>query len=120
MDLMQAFTAKYVKEEAPVANVGDTVRVHVRVKEGSRERIQVFVTESVSRKCSPFMLPLWRKSRWYAGARSVGPSSIICVTVWVRVRSSRRSCKKPFKKGAGDRSFFVPFGVVKQEENVLE
>lgn len=42
MDLMQAFTAKYVKEEAPVANVGDTVRVHVRVKEGSRERIQVF------------------------------------------------------------------------------
>ena len=42
MDLMQAFTAKYVKEEPPKADVGDTVRVHVKVKEGSRERIQVF------------------------------------------------------------------------------
>ena len=38
MDLMQAFTAKYVKEEPPKADIGDTVRVHVKVKEGSRER----------------------------------------------------------------------------------
>jgi large subunit ribosomal protein L19 len=50
MDLMQAFTAKYVKEEAPVANVGDTVRVHVRVKEGSRERIQVFDGTVIAKK----------------------------------------------------------------------
>ena len=50
MDLMQAFTAKYVKEEAPVANVGDTVRVHVRVKEGSRERIQVFEGTVIAKK----------------------------------------------------------------------
>ena len=50
MDLMQAFTAKYVKEEAPVANVGDTVRVHVRVKESSRERIQVFDGTVIAKK----------------------------------------------------------------------
>ena len=50
MDLMQAFTAKYVKAEAPVANVGDTVRVHVRVKEGSRERIQVFDGTVIAKK----------------------------------------------------------------------
>ena len=50
MDLMQAFTAKYVKEEPPVANVGDTVRVHVRVKEGSRERIQVFEGTVIAKK----------------------------------------------------------------------
>ena len=31
MDLMQAFTAKYVKEEPPKADIGDTVRVHVKV-----------------------------------------------------------------------------------------
>ena len=31
-----------MKAEAPVANVGDTVRVHVHIKEGNRERIQVF------------------------------------------------------------------------------
>ena len=50
MDLMQAFTAKYVKAEPPVANVGDTVRVHVRVKEGSRERIQVFEGTVIAKK----------------------------------------------------------------------
>ena len=50
MDLMQAFSAKYVKEEPPKANVGDTVRVHVRVKEGSRERIQVFEGTVIAKK----------------------------------------------------------------------
>ena len=42
MDLMQAFTEKYKKAEPPVVAVGDTVRVHLKVKEGNRERIQVF------------------------------------------------------------------------------
>lgn len=50
MDLMQAFTAKYVKEEPPKADIGDTVRVHVRVKEGSRERIQVFEGTVIAKK----------------------------------------------------------------------
>ena len=42
MDLMQAFTEKYKKAEPPVVAIGDTVRVHLKVKEGNRERIQVF------------------------------------------------------------------------------
>jgi len=50
MDLMQAFAAKYVKEEPPKADIGDTVRVHVRVKEGSRERIQVFEGTVIAKK----------------------------------------------------------------------
>lgn len=50
MDLMQAFTAKHVKAEPPVANVGDTVRVHVRIKEGSRERVQVFEGIVIAKK----------------------------------------------------------------------
>ncbi len=50
MDLMQAFSSKYQKEEAPSANVGDTVRVHIRVKEGSRERIQVFEGTVIAKK----------------------------------------------------------------------
>ena len=42
MDLMKALTSQYMKPELPQMNVGDTVRVHVKIKEGSRERIQVF------------------------------------------------------------------------------
>ena len=42
MDLLQQFSDKYMKEEAPSVRVGDTVRVHAKVIEGSRERIQVY------------------------------------------------------------------------------
>ena len=38
------------KAEKPVANVGDTVRVHVKIKEGSRERIQVFEGIVIAKK----------------------------------------------------------------------
>ena len=50
MDLMQAFTQKHLKAEPPVAAVGDTVRVHIKVKEGSRERIQVFEGTVIAKK----------------------------------------------------------------------
>ena len=35
MDLVKALNSQYMKEELPEARVGDTVRVHVRIKEGS-------------------------------------------------------------------------------------
>ena len=50
MDLMKALTSQYMKAEAPVVNVGDTVRVHVKIKEGSRERIQVFEGTVIAKK----------------------------------------------------------------------
>ena len=50
MDLMQAFTDKYTKAEPPVVQVGDTVRVHLKVKEGNRERIQVFEGTVIAKK----------------------------------------------------------------------
>ena len=50
MDLMQAFTEKYKKPEPPVVAVGDTVRVHLKVKEGNRERIQVFEGTVIAKK----------------------------------------------------------------------
>ena len=50
MDLMQAFTEKYKKAEPPVVAIGDTVRVHLKVKEGNRERIQVFEGTVIAKK----------------------------------------------------------------------
>ena len=50
MDLVKALASQYMKEELPEAKVGDTVRVHVRIKEGSRERIQVFEGVIIARK----------------------------------------------------------------------
>ena len=42
MDLIQAFTNEQLKNEIPVVNIGDTIRIHNRIKEGNRERIQMF------------------------------------------------------------------------------
>ena len=50
MDLMQAFTQKHLKAEPPVAAVGDTVKVHIKVKEGARERIQIFEGTVIAKK----------------------------------------------------------------------
>ena len=42
MNLLQAFTNEQLKTEVPVIRIGDTVRVHNRIKEGNRERIQMY------------------------------------------------------------------------------
>ncbi len=40
MDLVKVLSEQYMKPELPEMNVGDTVRVTVRVQEGNRERTQ--------------------------------------------------------------------------------
>lgn len=50
MDLMKALTSQYMKEELPEVRVGDTVRVHVKIKEGARERVQVFEGTVIAKK----------------------------------------------------------------------
>ena len=50
MDLIKALNEKQLQAEKPQVNVGDTVKVHVKVKEGSRERIQVFEGTVIARK----------------------------------------------------------------------
>lgn len=42
MDIIRAIEQEQLRKDLPNFNVGDTVRVHVKVKEGNRERIQVF------------------------------------------------------------------------------
>ena len=42
MDIIKSIEHEQLKNKVPVLDIGNTVRVHVRVKEGNRERIQVF------------------------------------------------------------------------------
>ena len=42
MNKIEAFTNEQLKKELPVIRIGDSVRVHNRIKEGNRERIQLF------------------------------------------------------------------------------
>lgn len=50
MNLIQELEKQQMKEAPPDADVGDTVRVHVRIREGSRERIQVFEGIVIAKK----------------------------------------------------------------------
>jgi len=42
MDLIKALTNEQLKENVPALAIGSTVKVHNRIKEGNRERIQIF------------------------------------------------------------------------------
>ena len=41
-EIIKSIEHEHLKEKIPVLKVGNTVRVHQRIKEGNRERIQVF------------------------------------------------------------------------------
>lgn len=42
MNIMKAIEQDYVRQDIPAFSVGDTVKVHIKIVEGTRERIQIF------------------------------------------------------------------------------
>ena len=79
MDLIKALNEKQLKE-VPQVLVGDTVRVHVKVKEGARERIQVFEGTVIAKKHGGIEgdhhrpPPVLRRRRGEGVPRSLPPS----------------------------------------------
>ena len=50
VDLIKTLDAQNVKSEMPVIRIGDTVRVHIKIKAGSKERIQIFEGTVIAKK----------------------------------------------------------------------
>jgi large subunit ribosomal protein L19 len=50
MDIIKAIESEQLKTDLPEMNIGDTLRVHVKVKEGNRERLQAFEGTLIGRK----------------------------------------------------------------------
>ena len=50
MDIIRAIEQQQIKQDVPEFNVGDNVKVHYRITEGNRERIQVFQGEVIRRQ----------------------------------------------------------------------
>ena len=42
MNILNDVVQDYIREDVPDFDVGDTLKVHIKIKEGARERIQVF------------------------------------------------------------------------------
>ena len=49
MNKLDAFAKEQLKESVPAFHVGDTIRVHNKIKEGTRERIQMFEGTVIAR-----------------------------------------------------------------------
>ncbi|MCD8048941.1 MAG: 50S ribosomal protein L19 [Clostridia bacterium] len=50
MDVISAITQEQLRSDLPELNIGDTVKVYVKVKEGSKERVQMFEGTIISKK----------------------------------------------------------------------
>ena len=50
MTKIEAFVSEQIKNEVPKFNVGDTVKVYNKIKEGTRERIQIFEGTVISKR----------------------------------------------------------------------
>ena len=50
MDKVQAFVNEQLKTEVPQFNIGDTVKVYVRITEGEKQRIQLFEGTVIARR----------------------------------------------------------------------
>ncbi len=42
LDIIKAIEAEQLRTDLPEFNVGDTVKVHIKIKEGNKERVQIF------------------------------------------------------------------------------
>lgn len=50
MDALKLIANESIKTEKPSFTIGDTVKVHVRIKEGEKERIQIFEGTVIAQK----------------------------------------------------------------------
>ena len=50
MDIIRAIEQQQIKSDLPEFHVGDNVKVHYRITEGNRERIQVFQGDVIRRQ----------------------------------------------------------------------
>lgn len=50
MDALKLISSASMKAEAPTVNIGDTVKVHVKIREGEKERVQLFEGTVIAKK----------------------------------------------------------------------
>ena len=115
--LIEAIEKENLKDSVPAFNVGDTVKVSVKVVEGTRERLQAFEGVVIAKKnggiretftvrrlsygvgveqssaASPCTPPRSRTSRSSARAKCAGRSCITCAAVPVKPQRSKKSAK---------------------------
>ena len=50
MNIIESLTQNQLRTDLPEFNIGDTIKVHVKIKEGDKERIQIFEGTVIAKK----------------------------------------------------------------------
>ena len=102
MDLIKELNKERLEAEVTPVKVGDTVRVHVKVKEGSRERIQVFEGTVIAKKHGGITETITvRRISYGVGVEKVFPvhsPSIDKIEVVRNAKASLFSCHTKFPR----------------------
>ena len=104
-NLVDRINAKQVRSDIPEFRVGDTVKVHVRIKEGNKERIQAFEGLLVAKKggsvCETFSV---RKKSGTVGVTRTFPVNTPTIDkITVVKKGMVRRAKLNFLKGMSKR-----------------
>lgn len=62
MDALKIIAQDSMKTDAPKVNVGDVVKVHVRISEGGKSRIQIFEAYSYRKEARRYQRNLYSKT----------------------------------------------------------
>ncbi len=74
MNVVDKLDARQLRSDLPELNAGDTIKVHVRVKEGDKERVQVFEGMVIALKGSgPRATMTVRKTSFGTGVERIFP-----------------------------------------------
>lgn len=91
--IMEKLAAKLQRKDLPAINPGDTVRVHVKIKEGDKERTQAFEGTVISRRNGPGGSFTVRKVSFGQGVERIFPlnSKVVDKVEVVRSNQVRRA-----------------------------
>src|SRR5437660_8734520 len=87
--LIEKLLAKTLRTDLPAFVAGDTVRVHVRIKEGDKERLQAFEGVVISRTRGPQASFTVRKISFGHGVERIFPIDSKVIDKVELLRSSR-------------------------------
>ena len=84
MDFMTHVETVHRKKDVPDFSPGDTVQVHLRIREGEKERVQVFEGVVIGRRGQCFALHAWslNASRRWGQSREARGGGVFTAAVW--------------------------------------
>ncbi len=103
--LMDKVVAKLQRSDLPAFKPGDTVRVHVKIKEGDKERLQAFEGTVISRSSGPDASFTVRKISFGQGVERIFPVNSKVIDKIEVLRSAKvRRAKLFFLRGLRGKS----------------